>query len=244
VLQYKQNQVEIKKTDKANLELRRKEMFLVALVLILSSVYMALGWDTTISQDKYNEMVDEAFEEIDFDKLKRNNDMVAAISETEEPAEQTKIKPAETLIAQPQQEATTSKLLVGDGETDIPEAKVEEVKPQVLENPDDKDLPEGFHVVEQLPEFPGGASAFMKWITANVKYPSYAEKNKIEGKVVVSFIVDTEGNVTKLKIEKSPNTQLSNEVMRAMRTMPKWKPGIQNGKICSTMIAVPINFDL
>lgn len=236
--------MEIKKTDNANLELRRREMFLVALVLILSFVYMALSWDTSISQEEYNELVDDAFEDIDFSKLKRNNDMVAAISETEEPAEQTKIKPAETLIAQPQQEVTSSKLLVGDGETEIPEAKVEEVQPQVLENPDDKDLPEGFHVVEELPEFPGGATAFMKWITANVKYPEQAQRRKVEGKVVVSFIVDTEGNVTKLKIEKSSNTLLSNEVLRVMNTMPKWKPGIQKGKVCSTMVSVPINFDL
>lgn len=236
--------MEIKKTDKANLDLRRTEMFLVAIVLILSSVYLALGWDTSVNQDEYNQEVDDAFEDIDFSKLKRNNDMVAAISETDEPAAVTKIKPAETMIAQPQQEASTSKLLVGDGETEIPEAKVEEVKQQVLENPDDKDLPEGFHVVEELPEFPGGATAFMKWITANVKYPITAQRNNIEGKVIVSFIIDTQGNVTKLKIEKSPNTYLTNEVMRVMRTMPKWKPGVSKGKPCSTMISVPINFDL
>lgn len=237
-------EVEIKKSDSANLELRRGEIFLVSMVLIMSCLYVALAWDTSISDDEYSEIVDEAFDDIDFSKLKRNNDMVAAISDTEDPAEQTKVKPAEMLQTQPQQEASTSKLLIGDGETDIPEAKVEEVKPQVLENPDDKNTPEGFHVVEVLPEFPGGASAFMKWITANVKYPASAQKGKIVGKVVVSFIIDKEGNVTNLKIEKTPNATLSNEVTRVMKTMPKWKPGQQKGKPCATMVSVPINFDI
>ena len=236
--------MEKKKTDKVNLELRRKEIFLVSRVLILSFVYVALGWDTSFSNDEYNEVVDDAFEDLDFSKLKRNNDMVAAISETEDPSEQTNVKPAEMVQTQPQQEASTSKLLIGEGETEIPEAKVEEVKQQVLENPDDKNLPEGFHVVEQLPEFPGGASAFMKWITANVKYPSVAQKSGVEGKVVVSFIIDKDGSVTNLKVEKSPNVYLTNEVARVMKTMPKWKPGKQKGKVCSTMISVPINFDL
>ena len=236
--------MEIKKTDSANLELRRREMFLVAMTLILSLVYMALGWDTSLSDADYDEMLDDVIEDIDFSKLKRNNDMVAAISETETPTEVTKVKPAETLVAQPQQEATTTKLLVGEGESEVPEAKVEEVKPQVLQIPEEKDLPEGFHIVEQLPEFPGGSTAFMKWLTSNIHYPYNAQKAKVEGRVVVSFIVDTEGNVTHLKVEKSDNTLLTQEVIRVMNTMPKWKPGIQNGQYCSTMVSVPINFDL
>ncbi len=235
--------VEKKKTDIANLELLRREMFLTALVLVLSFVYAALNWDSSISEEDYDKMIEDAIENIDFSKLKKNNDMVAAISETDNPQEVTMVKPGETVLA-PQQEVTSSELLVGEGEGEVPEAVVEEVKPQILDIPENKNLPEGFHVVEALPEFPGGATAFMKWLTANLKYPTDAQKRKLEGKVVVSFIVDTEGNVTHLKVDKSPNVVFTQEVIKVMNKMPKWRPGIQNGQFCSTMVSVPINFDL
>ena len=235
--------MEKKKTDSANLEFRRHEMFLVALVLILSCLYAAMSWDASISEAEYNEMIEDAIENIDFSKLKKNNDMVAAITETELPQEETVVKPGETVVAQ-QQETPPSELLVGEGATEVPEATVEETKPQVLDIPENKDLPEGFRVVEALPEFPGGATEFMKWLTANLKYPIDAQRRKLEGKVVVSFIIDVEGNVTHLKVEKSPNGIFTREVIKVMSRMPKWRPGIQNVEFGATMVAVPINFDL
>lgn len=236
--------MEIKKTDRANLELHRREMFLVATVFILSLCYAALGWDISVSETEYDEVLNEVIENIDFSKLKRNNDMVAAITETDNSSEITKVKPAETVIVQQQTEATSTKLLIGESEGEVAEAKVEETKPLVLDNPDAKDLPEVFHVVEQLPEFPGGSTAFMKWLTKNIIYPSSAQTSKLKGRVVVSFIVDAEGNVKNLKVEKSNSQIFTNEVIRVLNTMPKWTPGKQNGRPCATMVSVPINFDM
>lgn len=236
--------MEKKKTDRANLELHRREMFLVATVFILSLCYAALGWDTSISEKEYDEVLNDVIESIDFSKLKRNNDMVAAITETDNPSEITNVKAAETAVAQKQTEATSTKLLIGEGKGEVAEAKVEEVKPQVIDNPVEKDLPEGFHVVEQLPEFPGGSIAFMKWLTENIHYPTNAQTSKLKGRVVVSFIVDVEGNAKNVKVEKSNSQTFTNEVIRVMNTMPKWTPGKQKGHPCATMVSVPINFDL
>ena len=104
--------------------------------------------------------------------------------------------------------------------------------------------PLNFRIVEDLPQFPGGAVAMMKWLTANLKYPPSAQKRKIQGKVMVQFIVAADGTMTDLKIVKPLEKSLDNEALRVMRIMPKWKPGVQNGKPCRTMVCIPIVFKL
>ncbi len=233
---------EEKKTERANIDNRRTEMFLVAVVLILSCVFTALEWNASVTQSENNDDVEDLLEDIDINSLKKEHDMVAAISHTDNPAEMTNIKPMEMVTDKPSVATENSKLVIGDGQAEIPEAKVEEVKPVELETKEE--VPEGIKAVEELPEFPGGAGAFMKWITANLKYPKTAQDRKIEGRVVVSFIVDRDGTVKSLRLEKSTDRILGTEVIKTMGRMPKWKPGTQGGKPCKTMIAVPINFDL
>ncbi len=234
--------LEEKKTERVNIESRRTEIFLVAVVLILSCMFTALEWNADIAEHASDDAVEDLIEDIDISKLKKDHDMVAAISHTDNPAEITNVKPAEMIANRQTSEPINSKLVIGNGQAEIPEAKVEEVKPQTIETKED--VPEGFKAVEELPEFPGGAGAFMKWITANLKYPRTAQDRKIEGKVVVSFIVDQEGNAKNIRLEKSTDRILGAEVIRIMDKMPKWKPGTCNGKPCKAMIAVPINFDL
>lgn len=233
--------MEIKKTDRANLELMRRKMFFVALTLILSFVAGALMWDFSVSDDFDAELIDEVIQDIDFEKLKKNRDMVAAVTETEDFVENTNMKPADALVQQPKEQLTAT-LAAEAQKTEIEEANVEEVREMVMETKDDE--PEGLHAVEELPEFPGGSGAFMKWITANVKYPTTARNRKQTGRVVVSFLVTAEGDVEELKLEKFTNSTFADAVMKAMKNMPKWKPGKQKGKPCTTMVAVPINFDL
>jgi periplasmic protein TonB len=64
------------------------------------------------------------------------------------------------------------------------------------------DNPLNFRIVEQLPEFPGGMSAYVKWLTDNLKYPLAAQKQKIEGRVVVSFVINRDGSLTDIKVTK------------------------------------------
>ncbi len=233
---------EEKKTERVNIENRRTEMFLVAVVLILSCVFTALEWNANVTERMSDDEVEDLLEDIDINSLKKDHDMVAAISHTDNPAEVTNIKPVEMVTDKPLAETENSKLVIGDGKAELPEAKVEEVEPMELETKEE--APEGVKAVEELPEFPGGAGAFMKWITANLKYPKTAQDRKIEGRVVVSFVVDRDGTVKNLRLEKSTDRILGTEVIKTMGRMPKWKPGTQGGKPCKAMIAVPINFDL
>lgn len=234
--------LEEKKAERVNIENRRTEIFLVAVVLILSCVFTALEWNANVTSQEDENAVEDLLEDIDISELKKDHDMVAAISHADNPADITNVKNVEMVADQPSAETQTSKLLIGDTPAELPEAKVEEEKPIVQESKED--APEGVMVVEELPEFPGGAGAFMKWITANLKYPKAAQDKKTEGRVVVSFLVDQEGNVRNLRLEKSTDRILGAEVIKTMGKMPKWKPGTHGGKPCKTMIAVPINFDL
>jgi protein TonB len=84
----------------------------------------------------------------------------------------------------------------------------------------------------------------MKWLTKNLRYPEVARQQGIQGKVVVSFIVNTDGSIAEAKIASSVDPVLDREAMRVIRMMPRWKPGIQNDQPCRTMFAVPIVFKL
>jgi protein TonB len=98
--------------------------------------------------------------------------------------------------------------------------------------------------VEIMPEFPGGEAELMKFISKNVKYPKSAQKKKIEGKVIVEFIIDTAGNAVDPKVVKSLSPELDAESLRIISIMPKWKPGTANGKKVRVMYRLPIKYRL
>ena len=97
-----------------------------------------------------------------------------------------------------------------------------------------------FRIIEQLPEFPGGATAYMKWLTRNLRYPASAQKQKIEGKVVVQFIINKNGSISDLKIVKPLDPDCDKEVLRVMYMMPKWKPGTEKGKPVRSKYVIPV----
>jgi TonB family protein len=97
--------------------------------------------------------------------------------------------------------------------------------------------------VDKMPEFPGGQVALVKYLSKNIKYPANSKKNKIKGKVVVSFIIDKIGKVTQAKIVKSLNEECDKEALRVISEMPDWIPGEKDGKKVDVLFSLPINFD-
>ena len=88
-----------------------------------------------------------------------------------------------------------------------------------------------FEVVEQMPEYPGGMMAMMEFLQDNMKYPADAEKQKVQGKVMVSFIVETDGSISDVKVMKNVFPSLDAEAIRVVKAMPRWTPGKQKGKV-------------
>lgn len=101
-----------------------------------------------------------------------------------------------------------------------------------------------FLVVETMPEFPGGATAMMKFITDNQKYPVSARKNGIQGRVTVQFVINTDGSVTAVEVIRGIDPALDKEAIRIVKSMPKWKPGMQRGKAARVKYTIPVNFRL
>ncbi|PMC23907.1 energy transducer TonB [Hoylesella buccalis] len=101
-----------------------------------------------------------------------------------------------------------------------------------------------FDVVEQMPSFPGGPSALMKYLSENVKYPVVAQENGVQGRVVVSFVVEKDGHITDVKVVRSVDPTLDKEAARVVKSMPSWIPGKQNGSAVRVKYNVPVSFKL
>lgn len=101
-----------------------------------------------------------------------------------------------------------------------------------------------FDVVEQMPEYPGGQAALIEYISNNVKYPDDAAKKKVEGKVFVTFVVDTDGKITDVSLLRKVFPSLDAEAIRVISGMPNWIPGKQKGQVVRVKYTVPIMFRL
>lgn len=101
-----------------------------------------------------------------------------------------------------------------------------------------------FDVVEQMPSFPGGDVALMQYLQKNIKYPVVAEENGVQGRVIVTFVVERDGSITDVKVAKSVDPSLDKEAMRVVKSMPNWIPGKQNGSAVRVKFTVPVTFRL
>ncbi len=101
-----------------------------------------------------------------------------------------------------------------------------------------------FEVVEQMPSFPGGNAALMEYLGKNVKYPVVAQENGVQGRVVVSFVVERDGSITDVTVVRSVDPSLDKEAARVVASMPKWIPGKQNGSAVRVKYNVPVSFRL
>ena len=99
-------------------------------------------------------------------------------------------------------------------------------------------------VVEEMPEFPGGVVKMNEYLSNSIVYPEYAVENNIEGRVIVEFVVNTDGTITDTQIKQSVHELLDNEALRIVKAMPRWKPAKQKGKLVRVKYTLPINFNL
>lgn len=101
-----------------------------------------------------------------------------------------------------------------------------------------------FDVVEVMPSFPGGQSALFEYLSKNIKYPVVAEENGVQGRVIVTFVVERNGSITDVQVAKSVDPSLDKEAVRVVKSMPHWIPGKQNGSAVRVKFTVPVTFRL
>ena len=100
-----------------------------------------------------------------------------------------------------------------------------------------------FIVVEEKASFMGGdEGTFRNWVQQRVKYPAIAQENGIQGKVTISFVVNTDGSVSNIEVLRTPDRTLSDEAVRIIKSSPKWTAAKQRNKSVRQKFVIPIDF--
>jgi len=114
----------------------------------------------------------------------------------------------------------------------------------IKETATDESEQEPFVVVEEMPMFPGGDVALLKYVAENTQYPENARKNNIQGRVITRFCVTAKGNVSLVTVLRGVDPEIDAEAIRVVWTLPAFKPGRQGGKDVPVWYMVPITFSL
>jgi protein TonB len=133
--------------------------------------------------------------------------------------------------------------------TEITPLNVEVIKPEdkLINLHDEPVLPpenEIFTSVDSMPEFPGGLAALIQYIYGSIRYPADARELRVQGRIIASFIINKDGTVSDIKIEKSIYHSLDEETLRVLYTLPPWKPGKRNNHPIKVKYIVPISYRL
>lgn len=225
----------IKKSPKANLEKTKSMYTQLGLVVVLGLMFIAFEWaQKDINASEIMMLQEDVLEE-------------EAIPVTR----QEEIKPPPP---PPPPKFTDVLNIVEDDidleeELEIEDTEIsEDTEIEIIDIGSDEDEEvedaQVFMVVEQMPSFPGGDAALMKYLGDNVKYPAIAQEHGIQGRVYVSFVVSKDGTIRDVTVGRSVDPALDNEAIRVVKTMPKWTPGKQRGKAVNVKYMLPVNFVL
>lgn len=161
--------------------------------------------------------------------------------------EDDQVKPEDMMKTQDQLMETNTAIGALDVKGNSEDGEVLKVTQRVADEPT-KPAPEVenkvFDVVEQMPSFPGGAGALMSYLSQNIRYPVVAQENGVQGRVVVSFVVERDGSITDVHVVRSVDPSLDKEAQRVISSMPHWIPGKQNGSAVRVKYTVPVSFRL
>ena len=145
-----------------------------------------------------------------------------------------------------QEELTQTKVAISiadvKGNDELNGKDIAELKEVITKAPEAEEKP--YTMVEQMPQFPGGDRELLSFIAKNLRYPTIAQENGIQGKVFVRFVVSATGDVKDVKVMRSLDPYCDKEAIRVIQSLPKWIPGRQNGRNVPVYYTVPITFKL
>ena len=227
--------MEIKKSPKADLESKKLTFTLVGLVLTLFVVWRVFEYKSYDKQTVDNLQT----------KVEVIEEEMVEITKQEQPKVQPpQPKPQVTQIEVVEDDVEVEDEIDINAEVDQDEVIEEyEFTPPEIEEEEIVEA-EIFKVVEEMPEFPGGAAKMMEYIQKNIKYPMMARESDIQGRVFVSFVVEPDGSITNVAVLRGIGGGCDEEALRVVRSMPNWKPGKQRGSAVRCSFTVPIVFKL
>jgi len=222
-----------KKSEKANLEKQKGILFTFGLVISLGAVLVAFEWKTKpnaiiVPNISSNDVIEETYtppatiEKKEIPKPKIEVEIIEIIGNNE-------------IVLEPIEFSTSeieNPILDFEAYLNIlPEEKIEKEK-------------NVFIIAEQMPEFPGGELALLKYLANSIQYPVIAMENGITGKIYVSFIINEKGGIEDVNLLRGIDEALNNEALRVVKSLPKWQPGRQGGKAVKVRYTLPIVFEM
>lgn len=157
------------------------------------------------------------------------------------------VEESRELLSQQELNSSTAQISIATMETGNTEgvdiAEVLKEQRQITNQPPQE--PNQIHeIVEIMPQFPGGTSELMRYLSANMKYPTIAAENNIEGRVVLKFVVGKDGSISNIQVIRPLDPSCDKEAVRVVRSMSKWIPGMQNGHPVAVYFTLPVLFKL
>ncbi len=227
--------MELKKSEKADLEGKRTTLLLVGLVVALGLTLLAFEW--TAKQSKAESLGKVQSQDVEEEIIPITRE------EVKPPPPPPPPKVVEVLNIVEDDVEIEDELEIEDSEAD--DETVIDVAPVVsTQEEEEEETAKVFFIVEDMPEFPGGEMALRKYIAKHVKYPVIAQENGVQGKVYVTFVVGKDGSINNARIARGVDPSLDKEALRVVNGLPRWKPGKQRGKPVNVSYTVPINFVL
>lgn len=229
--------MEIKKAPHVDLEKQSLTSLLLGLVVGISVLFVALEWRTPSG----NNLIQAATNAFD-----REDTMLIE----DQPEEQ---KPEDPAPQQEQQEAQLPDVFnVVDDNKEVAKINFENFEnakdvpppPQLPSAPPQEEVDEIFEFVEEPTEFPGGQGELNKYLSKSIRYPELAIDNGIQGRVVVTFVIERNGKPSNVKVLRGVDPSLDKEAIRVVENMPAWKPGMQQGKPVRQRFNLPVVFRL
>lgn len=231
--------MEIKKTPKADLENKKSTWLLVGYVIVLALMFVAFEWtQRDIVIDTSQGIADLVFEEEIIPITQQPEQAPPPPPEIIEEAPQV----AEVLnIVEDDQDVADVRLASTEETGERVQVKYVPVAVEVVEEPKEEEI---FEVVEEMPEFPGGPAEMMKFLSNSIRYPTIAQENGTQGRVIVQFVVNSDGSIVDATVVRSVDPFLDKEALRVINSMPKWKAGKQRGKAVRVKYTLPVMFRL
>jgi protein TonB len=188
-----------------------------------------------LEQPKPEVLPEEVLKSVKVTELKIVED--EKVKKEDEIKTQDELKETETAFGQKDNEKGTedrnvTRTLKEEVVVEKPVEKPKEVKEEI------------FRSVEQMPQFPGGDAALLKYLSSHINYPPMAAENNVQGKVTLQFVVEKDGRVGEVKVIRSVDKDLDREAIRVVKTLPKFTPGRQNGQPVRVWYTLPVTFKL
>jgi protein TonB len=227
--------MEVKKSPKADLESKRNLFLMLGLVVALGLILAAFEYTATPKKT-------ESLGQIQMQEVEEEIIPITREQEVQPPPPPPPPQVVEVLNIVDDDVEIEDELFI---DTEVTDDMVIDVAPVIqTAAEEEEEETQVFFIVEDMPEFPGGELALRQYIANAIKYPVIAQENGIQGRVYVTFVVNTDGSVSDARIARGVDPSLDKEALRVVNQLPKWKPGMQRGKPVRVSYTVPINFVL